>query len=58
MLNAWYFVYMSDRIRVSLNWGRLCIVCEQEAEERSGEEATKKRRHRGRGMVLECFSRG
>lgn len=36
ILNAWYFVYMSDRISVSLNWGRLCIVCEKEAEELRG----------------------
>lgn len=29
ILNAWYFVYMSERMSVSLNWGRLCSVCEK-----------------------------
>lgn len=26
ILYAWYFVYMSDRMSVTLNWDRLCCV--------------------------------
>lgn len=42
ILNAWYFVYMSERMSVSLNWDRLCTVCEKEAEEPWREKATDK----------------
>lgn len=35
---------MSDRMSVSLNWDRLCIVCEKEGEEPRREEATEKQR--------------
>lgn len=27
ILYAWYFVYMSDRMSVTLNWDRLCVFC-------------------------------
>lgn len=38
ILYAWYFVYMSDRMSVTLNWDRLCVVCENEGEALSREE--------------------
>lgn len=38
ILYAWYFVYMSDRMSVTLNWDRLCVVCEKEGEVLSREE--------------------
>ena len=43
---------------VSLNWDRLCIVCEKEGEELSREEATKKRRDTDEVAVLECSKCG
>lgn len=33
ILYAWYFVHMSDRMSVTLNWDRLCVACEKEGEE-------------------------
>lgn len=41
ILIAWYFVYMSDRMSVSLNWERLRVVgVKKKAEELSREETT------------------
>lgn len=41
ILIAWYFVYMSDRMSVSLNWERLRVVgVKTKAEELSREETT------------------
>lgn len=41
ILIAWYFVYMSDRMSVSLNWECLRVVgVKKKAEELSREETT------------------
>lgn len=41
ILIAWYFVYMSDRMSVSLNWERLRVVgVKKKGEELSREETT------------------
>lgn len=41
ILIAWYFVYMSNRMSVSLNWERLHAVgVKKKAEELSREETT------------------
>ena len=46
---------MSDRMSVSLNWERLCIVCEREAEELSREETSGGGR-RARDEVAQCLN--
>lgn len=46
---------MSDPMSVSLNWDRLCIVCEKEAEELSREETSRGKKESESDEVAQCL---
>lgn len=56
ILNGWYFVYMSERMSVSLNWDRLCIVCEKRGKSRGERRQQKQLRWRWSGPLLKRFT--